>query len=168
MLDCALEKATFLCPNCRTRVPHVASVAPDSPSGTATSTTFGRTTRSRFPVMIAGHRTHRGRNAAGARSSTSSIQAHAINASPMSDWATPIRIDLELDTVRLRDFSTRRSATASMPAWSPRSLPVTVHRNQKFSHVWHRRRNTRSGPCTVASAASPGNRVFVIHRVGFS
>ena len=44
--------------------------------------------------------------------------AHLINAPLAPEWATPNRIDLELDTMRLRDFSTQRS--------SPRSTPVLI------------------------------------------
>jgi len=43
------------------------------------------------------------------------VQAHVINAPPLPEWATPNRIDLELDTLRLRDFSTHESATISTP-----------------------------------------------------
>jgi len=31
------------------------------------------------------------------------VQAHVINSPPLPEWATPNRIDLELDTLRLRD-----------------------------------------------------------------
>ena len=41
--------------------------------------------------------------------------ANMINAPPMPEWATPNRIDLELDTLRLRDFSRHGSATISTP-----------------------------------------------------
>jgi poly(3-hydroxybutyrate) depolymerase len=43
------------------------------------------------------------------------VQAHVMNAPPMPECATPNRIDLELDTLRLRDFSTHGSATISTP-----------------------------------------------------
>jgi poly(3-hydroxybutyrate) depolymerase len=42
-------------------------------------------------------------------------QAHVINAPPALEWATPNRIDVELNTMRLRDFSTRRSGAGSTP-----------------------------------------------------
>jgi polyhydroxyalkanoate depolymerase len=42
-------------------------------------------------------------------------EAQLINAPPAPEWATPNRIDLELDTMRLRDFSVRRSAASSAP-----------------------------------------------------
>lgn len=35
-------------------------------------------------------------------------EAQLINAPPAPEWATPNRIDLDLDTMRLRDFSTSR------------------------------------------------------------
>jgi poly(3-hydroxybutyrate) depolymerase len=43
------------------------------------------------------------------------VQAHVINAPPLPEWATPNRIDLELDTLRLRDFSKHGSAAISTP-----------------------------------------------------
>jgi len=43
------------------------------------------------------------------------VQAHVINAPPMPEWATPNRIDLELDTLRLRDFSRHGSPMTSTP-----------------------------------------------------
>jgi poly(3-hydroxybutyrate) depolymerase len=43
------------------------------------------------------------------------VEAQVINAPPMPEWATPNRIDLELDTLRLRDFSRHGSATISTP-----------------------------------------------------
>ena len=42
-------------------------------------------------------------------------EAQAINAPPPHEWATPNRIDLELDSMRLRDFSTHRSSTSAPP-----------------------------------------------------
>ena len=42
-------------------------------------------------------------------------EAHLINAPPAPDWATPNRIDLELNTMRLRDFSAQRSDASSTP-----------------------------------------------------
>src|SRR6266478_8516914 len=42
-------------------------------------------------------------------------EAQLINAPPAPEWATPNRIDLELDTMRLRDFSTQRSVTKATP-----------------------------------------------------
>ena len=42
-------------------------------------------------------------------------QAHVINAPQMPEWATPNRIDLELNTMRLRDFSTQRASARSTP-----------------------------------------------------
>ena len=42
-------------------------------------------------------------------------QAHVINAPPPLEWATRNRIDLELNTMRLRDFSRQRSRAASTP-----------------------------------------------------
>jgi poly(3-hydroxybutyrate) depolymerase len=42
-------------------------------------------------------------------------EAQVINAPPAPEWATPNRIDLELDTLRLRDFSTHRSRTGATP-----------------------------------------------------
>ena len=42
-------------------------------------------------------------------------QAHLINAPPMPEWATPNRIDLELNTMRLRDFSRDGSRAISTP-----------------------------------------------------
>jgi poly(3-hydroxybutyrate) depolymerase len=42
-------------------------------------------------------------------------EAQLINAPPAPEWATPNRIDLELDTMRLRDFSTRRSGAKGAP-----------------------------------------------------
>jgi poly(3-hydroxybutyrate) depolymerase len=43
------------------------------------------------------------------------VQAHVINAPPMPEWATPNRVDLELDTLRLRDFSRHGSPMTSTP-----------------------------------------------------
>src|SRR2546428_6834633 len=42
-------------------------------------------------------------------------EAQLINAPPAPDWATPNRIDLELSTMRLRDFSTQRSGASAIP-----------------------------------------------------
>ena len=42
-------------------------------------------------------------------------EAYLINAPPAPEWATPNRIDLELSTMRLRDFSGRRSGASSTP-----------------------------------------------------
>jgi poly(3-hydroxybutyrate) depolymerase len=42
-------------------------------------------------------------------------EAHAINAPPMPEWATPNRIDLELDTMRLRNFGRHGSTAVSTP-----------------------------------------------------
>ena len=42
-------------------------------------------------------------------------EAQLINAPPAPEWATPNRIDLDLDTMRLRDFSTSRSGASSTP-----------------------------------------------------
>ena len=42
-------------------------------------------------------------------------EAQLINAPPAPEWATPNRIDLELDTMRLRDFSTGRSGAKGAP-----------------------------------------------------
>ena len=42
-------------------------------------------------------------------------EAQLINAPPAPEWATPNRIDLELDTMRLRDFSTQRSHASATP-----------------------------------------------------
>ena len=42
-------------------------------------------------------------------------QANVINAPPMPEWATPNRVDLDLDTLRLRDFSRHGSATIATP-----------------------------------------------------
>ncbi len=42
-------------------------------------------------------------------------QANLINAPPAPEWTTPNRIDLELDTMRLRDFSVQRSSASSTP-----------------------------------------------------
>jgi len=42
-------------------------------------------------------------------------EAQLINAPPAPEWATPNRIDLELDTMRLRDFSTRLSGAKGAP-----------------------------------------------------
>ena len=42
-------------------------------------------------------------------------EAQLINAPPAPEWATPNRIDLELDTMRLRDFSTQRSGAKATP-----------------------------------------------------
>jgi poly(3-hydroxybutyrate) depolymerase len=42
-------------------------------------------------------------------------EAQLINAPPAPEWATPNRIDLELDTMRLRDYSTRRSGAKGAP-----------------------------------------------------
>ena len=42
-------------------------------------------------------------------------QAHVINAPPALEWATPNRIDVELNTMRLRDFSRQRSGAGSTP-----------------------------------------------------
>jgi polyhydroxyalkanoate depolymerase len=42
-------------------------------------------------------------------------ETYVISAPPMPEWATPNRIDLELDTLRLRDFSRRGSATMATP-----------------------------------------------------
>jgi len=42
-------------------------------------------------------------------------EAQLINAPPAPEWATPNRIDLELDTMRLRDFSTRLSSAKGAP-----------------------------------------------------
>ena len=41
--------------------------------------------------------------------------AQRINAPPAPEWATPNRIDLELSTMRLRDFSDRRSGASTLP-----------------------------------------------------
>ena len=43
------------------------------------------------------------------------LEAYLINAPPAPEWATPNRIDLELSTMRLRDFSGRRSGASSTP-----------------------------------------------------
>jgi poly(3-hydroxybutyrate) depolymerase len=42
-------------------------------------------------------------------------EAQRINAPPLPEWATPNRIDLELNTMRLRDFSTQRSGASAPP-----------------------------------------------------
>jgi poly(3-hydroxybutyrate) depolymerase len=42
-------------------------------------------------------------------------QVHVVNAPPAPEWATPNRIDLELSTMRLRDFSREGSGTGSTP-----------------------------------------------------
>jgi poly(3-hydroxybutyrate) depolymerase len=42
-------------------------------------------------------------------------EVQRINAPPAPEWATPKRIDLELDTMRLRDFSSQRSGTSATP-----------------------------------------------------
>ncbi|HXL84087.1 MAG TPA: hypothetical protein VN989_08190, partial [Casimicrobiaceae bacterium] len=42
-------------------------------------------------------------------------EAQLINAPPAPEWATPNRIDLELNTMRLRDFSTQRSGASAPP-----------------------------------------------------
>jgi len=42
-------------------------------------------------------------------------KAQLINAPPAPEWATPNRIDLELDTMRLRDFSTRLPGAKGAP-----------------------------------------------------
>ena len=42
-------------------------------------------------------------------------EARLINAPPAPEWATPNRIDLELDTMRLRDFSVERSRAGATP-----------------------------------------------------
>src|SRR5207253_11509800 len=42
-------------------------------------------------------------------------EAQVIDAPPAPEWATPNRIDLELDTMRLRDVSTQRSGTSAVP-----------------------------------------------------
>src|ERR1700694_5991151 len=42
-------------------------------------------------------------------------EAQLINAPPAPEWATPNRIDLELDTMRLRDFSGQRGGTNTTP-----------------------------------------------------
>jgi poly(3-hydroxybutyrate) depolymerase len=38
-------------------------------------------------------------------------EAQRINAPPPPEWVTPNRVDLDLDTMRLRDFSTQRSSS---------------------------------------------------------
>ena len=43
------------------------------------------------------------------------VQAHVINAPAPPEWATPNRIDIELDTLRLRDFSEPGASTVSTP-----------------------------------------------------
>ena len=43
------------------------------------------------------------------------LEASVINVPPMPEWATPNRIDLELDTLRLRDFSRHGSTTIATP-----------------------------------------------------
>ena len=45
-------------------------------------------------------------------------EAQLINAPPAPEWATPNRVDLELDTLRLRDFSTQR--------WQAGAIPVLI------------------------------------------
>jgi len=42
-------------------------------------------------------------------------ETQLINAPPAPEWATPNQIDLELDTMRLRDFSTQRSGAKATP-----------------------------------------------------
>src|SRR6202158_4475696 len=42
-------------------------------------------------------------------------EAQLINAPPAPEWATPNRIDLELNTMRLRDFSVERSRAGATP-----------------------------------------------------
>src|SRR5438046_5351603 len=42
-------------------------------------------------------------------------EVQRINAPPAPEWATPNRIELELDIMRLRDFSTERSDTSAVP-----------------------------------------------------
>jgi poly(3-hydroxybutyrate) depolymerase len=42
-------------------------------------------------------------------------EAQLINTPPPPEWATPNRIDLDLGTMRLRDFSTQRSGTGATP-----------------------------------------------------
>ncbi len=42
-------------------------------------------------------------------------EAQLINAPPPPEWATPNRIDLDVDTMRLRDFSTQRSSASATP-----------------------------------------------------
>lgn len=42
-------------------------------------------------------------------------EAQLINAPPAPEWATPNRIALELETMRLRDFSTQRSGPSTTP-----------------------------------------------------
>jgi len=43
-------------------------------------------------------------------------EVQLINAPPAPEWATSNRIDLELDTMRLRDFSTQRSSASAIPS----------------------------------------------------
>jgi len=43
------------------------------------------------------------------------VEAQVINAPPLPEWVTPNRIDLELGTLRLRDFSRHGSATSAAP-----------------------------------------------------
>ena len=42
-------------------------------------------------------------------------EAQVINAPSAPEWATPNRIDLDLDTMRLRDFSNQRSGASTTP-----------------------------------------------------
>ena len=42
-------------------------------------------------------------------------EAQVINAPPVPEWATPNRIDVELATMRLRDFSVHRSRASGTP-----------------------------------------------------
>ena len=42
-------------------------------------------------------------------------EVQRIHAPPELEWATPNRIDLELDTMRLRNFSTHDQAQARLP-----------------------------------------------------
>jgi poly(3-hydroxyalkanoate) synthetase len=42
-------------------------------------------------------------------------EVQRINAPPLHEWATPNRIELDLDTMRLRDFSTERSGASASP-----------------------------------------------------
>jgi poly(3-hydroxybutyrate) depolymerase len=42
-------------------------------------------------------------------------EAHVINVPPMPEWATPNRIELELDTMRLRNFGRHGSTAVSTP-----------------------------------------------------
>ena len=81
------------------------------------------------------------------------VQAHVINAPPLPEWATPNRIALELDTLRLRDFSGHGSAPISTPILI--APPYAGHRSSLADYA--------KGQSLVETLRAAGHdRIFVM------